>query len=1041
MKNLLTLFATRLLLVLGVLGATAWLSPGPIAAQGLAGAGLPAFWTWQNPQPVGVSFNDVAAPNDSVAYVGGNQGVLLKTTNRGRNWQVLNVGTTLDVRRVSFGNAQAGWALTALNFGQLPAGTRGAQVRRTTDGGLTWTLQTVGTINANVQMLDMVARSPLDALVLVGAFGSFLLYRTTDGGLTWTYLANNLPNSPVAGRMQFTSLTVGYITVTTSGFNSATKLLKTTDGGANWVDVSPTPDLIVAADFTSGQAGWATNDTNSGPAPAVNLYTTTNGGTTWQPRNIGRNSGLGQTPSPLLHVAFADARRGIAVGSFEVFNTADGGLTWSRNSFFPEGRSLRANRLLLSPSGSGWLVGDGGRLAYTADFGLTWASRSQSLNDFRNYGQLSQLQTFEPGHAWALIPGSVSYGAALLKTTRRGEPWSNQPTGLVATNNMQVSYRALHFADRDTGIVQASTHNNPTNTTTDLVLHTTDAGQTWTSTPLALLPQTDAAVLSFRDARRGLLFTDRRQALLTTDGGRTWQPRATGAAHSIFAATWASPQTVYALGDSATAIKSFDGGLSWQPMPTLSALLNNNTRLNRGYCGLGFATPQTGIVVTGFDGYQRTTDGGATWTTFRLPDIDNQTVTPINVSFTSATEGWLLAGGTSGSFILTTRNAGLTWTVTAKVSNGNNGDYPAFVGAFVDRYNGYTGGADATILRYSEKFITATPLAQTTHCAGAALSLAFTTTGTFPAAERRFTAQLSNARGRFRPGQIRVVGQGTASPLAVALPFDLPAGSAYRLRVVQADSLVLGADTGQDLTINAAPTAAIAPAGPQTLCAGSTLTLTAPAGLVQYLWSTGATTRTLAVGAAGSYTVRGAGANGCLGPLSAAVAVTVALLPPAPVLAHAPGGPVTVLAPLAGATYQWTRNGTALPGTSGPQYPAAGAGAAPAGTYAAVATSAAGCASPASAPLAVVLAVRGALPAGWALYPNPADERLTVELAPGGGPVQLTLFDALGRVVRTLATSAARTALDVRGLPEGTYWLRAVQADGQAGGQAVQVRR
>jgi len=153
-------------------------------------------------------------------------------------------------------------------------------------------------------------------------------------------------------------------------------------------------------------------------------------------------------------------------------------------------------------------------------------------------------------------------------------------------------------------------------------------------------------------------------------------------------------------------------------------------------------------------------------------------------------------------------------------------------------------------------------------------------------------------------------------------------------------------------------------------------------------------------------------------------------LPAAPALAYAPGGPVTVVAPVAGLTYQWTLNGAVQPGVSGPRFPAAGP-ALVGGTYTALAVSAAGgCLSAASAAVRVVLAVRDALPPGWALYPVPADAFLALELAPGTGPVQLALLDALGRVVRTTTTSTTRATLDVRNLPDGTYTLRAQTREG-----------
>ncbi len=894
------------------LALAAGLASGPVLAQTpLAGAGLPAFWQWQNPRPVGVNLTDVVAPNDSVAYVAGNEGVLLKTTNRGRSWRALPLGTPTDLRRVSFANAQVGWALAA-----MPYGSRGAQVRRTTDGGLTWTTQTVGGITVNVTgMLDVVARSPTDALVLVAINGAPILYRTTDGGLTWTNVPTNMLGTLTKARLQFTSLTVGYATVETFSFGGiSSKLMKTVDGGANWVDITPSSETVAATSFVSGQIGWTAGGDAGSAVP--NCYTTANGGSTWQPRDIGGpGSFVGRPTYGLQQVAFADALRGIAISSSDVYMTSNGGLTWSRSPDLFD-TPLQFNRLCLRPSGVGWLVGNGGRMANTADFGLTWTYRSQSLDDFKNYNTISQLQAFEPGYAWALIGDNAVFGAGLVRTRCRGEPWHRQSTGLLPTNVRQVRYRALYFADRDTGLVQVNTYDGLTNTTADLLLHTADAGQTWTNTPVALLPRTEAVALAFRDARRGLLFTDRRQTLRTTDGGRTWQPRATGAVHPIFAATWASAQTVYALGDSATALKSTDGGLNWQPLPALSALLPMS-RLDRSTCGLAFATPQTGIVVSGAGlyGYQRTTDGGATWTTLNLPNIDGQVVIPTNVSFTNATDGWMLAYASSGNFVFTTRNAGLTWAVAAKVSNGNNVEFPAAVGAFVDRYNGYTGGANAALLRYSEKFLQADTLAsqRRSYCAGDVLALAYTATGSLSANPADYRIQLSDLRGRFRPGQTTTLVPAPGSALGqlrATLPPGLAPGSRYRVRAVLADGTLLGADNGRDLLITA-------PVPPATLTRlpGGPLQAALPAGTAapaRYEWERNGQPVPGQAGAqfpnptAGSYRVRACSA-GCCGPWSAATVLATAAqvlaaqvqVWPNPAPASGPG--LTVTAPV-GAT-------------------------------------------------------------------------------------------------------------------------------------------
>lgn len=122
---------------------------------------------------------------------------------------------------------------------------------------------------------------------------------------------------------------------------------------------------------------------------------------------------------------------------------------------------------------------------------------------------------------------------------------------------------------------------------------------------------------------------------------------------------------------------------------------------------------------------------------------------------------------------------------------------------------------------------------------------------------------------------------------------------------------VCGSDTvSQSTTVLPLPTAAIVASGPTTFCAGDSVLLTASGGNT-YLWSTGATTASIYVSAAGTYTVTST--NAC-GSAAATQTITNSPLPVASISASGPttfcpGGNVTLTAS-GGGTYLWSNSNT-----------------------------------------------------------------------------------------------------------------------------------
>jgi gliding motility-associated-like protein len=117
------------------------------------------------------------------------------------------------------------------------------------------------------------------------------------------------------------------------------------------------------------------------------------------------------------------------------------------------------------------------------------------------------------------------------------------------------------------------------------------------------------------------------------------------------------------------------------------------------------------------------------------------------------------------------------------------------------------------------------------------------------------------------------------------------------------------------VTVNAiTATPTIASSGPTSFCTGGNVTLTSSPG-TSYLWSTGATTSSITVTSAGSYTVKVTNASGCQSASSVATIITVNPLPSTPTInasgskTFCSGGSVT-LTSSAGSTYLWSTGAT-----------------------------------------------------------------------------------------------------------------------------------
>ncbi|WP_190242568.1 T9SS type A sorting domain-containing protein [Hymenobacter lapidiphilus] len=183
----------------------------------------------------------------------------------------------------------------------------------------------------------------------------------------------------------------------------------------------------------------------------------------------------------------------------------------------------------------------------------------------------------------------------------------------------------------------------------------------------------------------------------------------------------------------------------------------------------------------------------------------------------------------------------------------------------------------------------------------------------------------------------------------------------------------------------------------------------------------------LTTSTAGTYVVTNTvAAMGACAAVTATFSVTINARPAQPTVTVQYNGPVTTLTSSAATGNQWLLNGTAIAGATNPTYVVNSA--AQLGSYTVTTTNATGCTSLPSAPLVITSSSQPLAGSSLQLYPNPTtDGLLTVKLGGYSKAVELSVYNAVGQLVRTLSVPAGRLEqpLDLSQLPNGVYVLKA----------------
>ncbi len=313
------------------------------------------------------------------------------------------------------------------------------------------------------------------------------LFHTKDGALHWDNVTPKPPGLPVAGGQHidnvfFLSASQAWVALSNGGGSSLELIFRTSTGGASWQQSQvPSGHTGTALSFVNIQDGWLLD--NQGAAAgseAVDVYRTTDGGTTWKKIASATPDGKGALPfgGDKTGLSFVSATTGWVTGAepvenfFWLYRTQDGGITWKQQALplppnqpkqqydlkppvFLDGRHGFLQASYSTSAGTPGLV-----LYATQNAGQTWTAAGTVP------GMATIVNALDAQHLWA-TDGSVLYASS-----DGGQTWAT----LINRDNFK-NVGELNFLAPQIGFALSVKDGSA------YVLKTTDGGQTWAFVP------------------------------------------------------------------------------------------------------------------------------------------------------------------------------------------------------------------------------------------------------------------------------------------------------------------------------------------------------------------------------------------------------------------------------------------------------------------------------------------------------------------------------------------------------------------------------
>ncbi len=261
---------------------------------------------------------------------------------------------------------------------------------------------------------------------------SGVVLKTTDGGTTWV---NMTPTN--AGATNYTvdafDATTAWVTGTIGG-SADVSIWKTTDGGTTWVSQYNNPTGFGdALRMLNANEGVYYGDPDPYPSTNWEILTTTNGGTNWTrvplanfPPADSVNGEYGAACSMDIfgNNVWFSAYSGVAGTQPRIYKSTNKGMNWTVSSFPQNQGSSGSNYVAFADANNGIVVCLDGTVASTTDGGATWTTSFVTGVAFR-------FATNVPGYGNTYV--TVGSSGVSHFTSDNGATWNTLVTGTTNT--------------------------------------------------------------------------------------------------------------------------------------------------------------------------------------------------------------------------------------------------------------------------------------------------------------------------------------------------------------------------------------------------------------------------------------------------------------------------------------------------------------------------------------------------------------------------------------------------------------------------------